>query len=78
MMGGTGPIYSGPLPGPIGALTTGGDLFCGDLLENTAGPALGSIMHKPAAAEASLEKLMDLAIHTVYPGHGIPFAREAL
>jgi hydroxyacylglutathione hydrolase len=64
--------------GSIGFLTTEGDLFCGDLLENTQGPALGSIMDEPATAEASLEKLARLEIRTVYPGHGRPFAMEAL
>ncbi len=59
--------------GSIGILTAGGDLFCGDLLENTDGPALGSIMDEPAAGKASLEKLRGLEIGTVYPGHGRPF-----
>jgi hydroxyacylglutathione hydrolase len=64
--------------GSIGILTAGGDLFCGDLLENTAGPALGSIMDDPAAAEASLGKLKGLGIQMVYPGHGSPFPMAAL
>ena len=59
--------------GSIGILTAEGDLFCGDLLENTDGPALGSIMDEPVAGEASLEKLGGLEIGTVYPGHGSPF-----
>ena len=59
--------------GSIGILTAGGDLFCGDLLENMERPALGSIVDEPAAGEASLEKLRGLEIGTVYPGHGSPF-----
>lgn len=62
--------------GSIGILTAGGDLFCGDLLENTDKPALGSIIDNLAAAQASVEKLRGLEIHTVYPGHGRPFPME--
>jgi glyoxylase-like metal-dependent hydrolase (beta-lactamase superfamily II) len=62
--------------GSIGILTAGGDLFCGDLLDNTDKPALNSIMDDLAAANASVEKLSGFAIHTVYPGHGQPFPME--
>jgi hydroxyacylglutathione hydrolase len=62
--------------GSIGILTAGGDLFCGDLLENTDGPVLNSIMDDLAAANASVEKLKGLKISTVYPGHGEPFPME--
>jgi glyoxylase-like metal-dependent hydrolase (beta-lactamase superfamily II) len=64
--------------GSIGILTDVGDLFCGDLLENTKGPATNSIMDDAAACEASLEKLQGLEIATVYPGHGHPFPMEEL
>jgi hydroxyacylglutathione hydrolase len=63
--------------GSIGILTTGGDLFSGDLFENAKGPATNSIMDDPAACEASLEKLSRFEVHTVYPGHGEPFAMES-
>jgi hydroxyacylglutathione hydrolase len=59
--------------GSIGILTAGGDLICGDLLENVEKPALGSIMDDLAAANASVEKLQGMEIDTVYPGHGQPF-----
>jgi glyoxylase-like metal-dependent hydrolase (beta-lactamase superfamily II) len=62
--------------GSIGILTPGGDLFCGDLLENRDKPVLNSIMDDSAAAQASLEKLASLEIQTVYPGHGKPFPME--
>jgi glyoxylase-like metal-dependent hydrolase (beta-lactamase superfamily II) len=62
--------------GSIGLLTADGDLFVGDLLDNTRQPALNSIMDDQAAAQASLEKLKRLKIKTVYPGHGAPFAME--
>jgi glyoxylase-like metal-dependent hydrolase (beta-lactamase superfamily II) len=59
--------------GSIGILTAGGDLFCGDLLENKDKPVLNSIMDDLAAANNSVEKLESLKISTVYPGHGKPF-----
>ena len=62
--------------GSIGILTSGGDLFCGDLLENTDKPALNSIMDDPATANGSIEKLKSLKINKVYPGHGEPFPME--
>lgn len=62
--------------GSIGILTADGDLFCGDLLDNTDGPGLGSIMDDLATAKASVEKLRGLEIHTIYPGHGRPFPME--
>ena len=64
--------------GSIGILTAGRDLFCGDLFTNTDGPVLNSIMDDPAAANASVERLRNLGIGTVYPGHGTPFAMEQL
>jgi glyoxylase-like metal-dependent hydrolase (beta-lactamase superfamily II) len=60
--------------GSIGILIATGDLLCGDLFDNTKKPALNSIMDDLAAAKASVEKLKGLQIHTVYPGHGRPFA----
>ena len=69
-----------PLPGhskgSIGILTIEGDLFCGDLFENTKKPCLNSIMDDPTAAHASLASLKDMEIRMVYPGHGQPFAWE--
>jgi len=59
--------------GSIGILTSAGDLFCGDLLENTRQPALNSIMDDVPAAQASVERLKSLEVRTVYPGHGQPF-----
>lgn len=62
--------------GSIGILTAGGDLFCGDLLENTDKPVLNSIMDDSAAANTSVEKLKSLKVNTAYPGHGKPFPME--
>lgn len=64
--------------GSVGILTGGGDLFCGDLLENTDQPAINSIMDDPAAGKASLGKLQRSEVHIIYPGHGEPFALEEL
>ena len=62
--------------GSIGILTAAGDLFCGDLLENTQEPARNSIMDDAVAGEASIGRLQALSIGTVYPGHGQPFPME--
>lgn len=57
----------------MGVLTVDGDLFCGDLLENTAKPAINSIMDDEDAAHSSIETLKKYNINMVYPGHGNPF-----
>ena len=64
--------------GSIGVLTCDGDLFCGDLLESTREPALNAIIADAEAARASVEKLRQQEIGTVYPGHGRPFPMGAL
>jgi hydroxyacylglutathione hydrolase len=63
--------------GSIGVLTAGGDLFCGDLLENSGGPAINSIMDDAATADLSIQALKGLKINTVYPGHGKPFSMDS-
>ena len=60
--------------GSIGILTTEGELFCGDLFENRKRPALSSIMDDITEAKASLQKLGELNIGMVYPGHGGSFS----
>ena len=66
-----------PLPGhskgSIGILTSEGELFCGDLFENTKGPKPNSLMDDPVAAKSSLENLDGMKITMVFPGHGQPF-----
>ena len=62
--------------GSIGVLTDAGDLFCGDLLENTKEPAKNSLIADKKAFEVSVEKLKQLKIGMVYPGHGEPFHME--
>ncbi len=60
--------------GSIRVLTSQGDLLCGDLLKNTRHPAPGFGIFDQLEFEATIEKLKSLNIHTVYPGHGKPFA----
>ncbi len=62
--------------GSIGILTTGGDLFCGDLLGNLGKPAKTTIVDDSDELDASVEKLRTLEIETVYPGHGKMFRME--
>ncbi len=64
--------------GSIGIVTTKGDLFCGDLFENTKGPTLNSLMDDHAAASVSIETLKVLNIKSVFPGHGQPFTMDLL
>jgi len=64
--------------GSIGILTMNGDLICGDLLTNINKPEINSIMDDLETANLSIEKLSNLEINTVYPGHGKPFQMEPL
>jgi hydroxyacylglutathione hydrolase len=64
--------------GSIGILTTSGDLFCGDLLDNTDKPAKNALIDDSVELDASVEKMKTLKIKTVYPGHGKPFQMEQL
>jgi hydroxyacylglutathione hydrolase len=63
--------------GSIGILTAAGDLFCGDLLWNMRRPGTHSIVDDPVELKTSVEKLKNLRINTVYPGHGKPFPMES-
>ena len=59
--------------GSIGILTAGGDLFCGDLFMNMNQPTPTSLVDDSAKLNVSIEKLKNLKINIVYPGHGKPF-----
>lgn len=61
--------------GSIGVLTSEGDLFCRDMFYNVPG---FRFVDDLSDYEASLKKLGDLKIEKVYPGHGKPFAAEAI
>jgi glyoxylase-like metal-dependent hydrolase (beta-lactamase superfamily II) len=64
--------------GSIGVLTASCDLFCGDLFENTKEPVLNPLTDDLGAAKASIQKLENMGVGTVYPGHGDPFPFELL
>ena len=66
----------GHTKGSIGVLTSGGDLFCGDMLVSNGKPSINSMIDDLVEANASLEKLRSLKTNTVYPGHGKPFSME--
>lgn len=60
--------------GSIGLLTPHGELFSGDLFGKGEPPRLNDIMDNPTAAHLSLDKLRQLEVAIVYPGHGKPFS----
>ncbi|MEW5868573.1 MAG: MBL fold metallo-hydrolase [Chloroflexota bacterium] len=62
--------------GSIGLLTPEGAFLCGDLFVNYSRPAPGPLIFGRQAFKAALAKLDQLNIHSVYPGHGKPFAWE--
>jgi hydroxyacylglutathione hydrolase len=64
--------------GSIGILTAEGDLFCGDLFDNTKKPAINSLIDDRDTAIHSAARLRALRIRMVYPGHGKPFAMDQL
>ena len=64
--------------GSIGILTADGDFLCGDLLESTKEPGLGSIMDDRQVALASMARLRGLKTKRIYPGHGAPFSIDQL
>ena len=68
----------GHTKGSLGFLTEDGDLLCGDLLENTKTPRMGSMIDDEEAAKRSVEKLKALPVRMVYPGHGLPFEMSEL
>jgi glyoxylase-like metal-dependent hydrolase (beta-lactamase superfamily II) len=62
--------------GSIAVLTEAGDLFCGDMMSNTDGPA-AFLVDNQAAFDAAMQRFKGLEINTVYPGHGQPFPMKA-
>jgi len=58
--------------GSVSVLTGDGNLICGDMFSNAWGRILKS------TDESGLERLKDLGIETVYPGHGKPFSMDQL
>jgi glyoxylase-like metal-dependent hydrolase (beta-lactamase superfamily II) len=66
----------GHTPGSIGVLTAEGDLFAGDMFVNRKKPDSAQIIENPAQMKNSLEKMKQMNIKTVYPGHGMPFEMQ--
>jgi len=64
--------------GSIGLLTADGDLFCGDVFTNVSMPKGSDLLSNRNDYIKSLERIQSLDIQTVYPGHGLPFHRNAL
>jgi hydroxyacylglutathione hydrolase len=62
--------------GSIGILTAAAALFCGDLMDNMRKPDLEFFIDDLKAAQASITKLRNLKVTTVYPGHGKSFSWE--
>lgn len=69
------PGHSG---GSLGVLTATGDLFCGDLLYHFVGKPVCLYIDDLAAFNASLNKLQQMNVKTIYPGHGKPFPAERI
>jgi len=58
--------------GSISVLTDSGDLFCGDMFNHVWGRIIKS------TNEGVFERIKELEIKTIYPGHGKPFSTELL
>jgi hydroxyacylglutathione hydrolase len=68
----------GHTKGAIALLTEQGQLFPGDTVSNRGTPAAAPFVDDFDQLRASLAALKEMKAKTVYPGHGKPFAGEAL
>ncbi|MFW9993300.1 MAG: MBL fold metallo-hydrolase [Candidatus Odinarchaeota archaeon] len=59
--------------GSIGILMDDGDLFCGDLFMNSK---KSSLVDSQEDLDASIERLREFNVRTIYPGHGDPFTMD--
>jgi len=59
--------------GSIGILTSNKNLFCGDLFSNQKKPEPNSLIDNLNDFNESIDKVKNLHINQVYPGHGEPF-----
>lgn len=64
--------------GSISVLTADGNLFCGDLYNNNGKPEKATLVRNQQQLDASFERVEELDIETIYPGHGKPFRMEEL
>lgn len=63
--------------GSIGVLSADGNLFCGDLLDNTSGK-VGPGMGDPADFISSINRVKGMEVCRIYPGHGQAFELAAV
>lgn len=68
----------GHTKGSIGILTADHDFFSGDTIINRKKPETAYIIDDEMTLKSSIEKIRNLKIRNVYPGHGMPFAMSAL
>ncbi len=68
----------GHTKGSIGILTGNSDLICGDILRNIGKPAVCPQGEDLNELDLSVEKLRQIKINMVYPGHGKPFQMKEL
>jgi hydroxyacylglutathione hydrolase len=64
--------------GSIAVLTADGALFSGDFLENRTRPSLATLVDDAEALKASFERVRQLDVRIVYPGHGRPFTIDEM
>jgi len=64
--------------GSIAVLTADGVLFSGDFLENRTRPSIATLIDDAEALKTSFERVTQLDIRIVYPGHGKPFALDEI
>jgi glyoxylase-like metal-dependent hydrolase (beta-lactamase superfamily II) len=68
----------GHTAGSIAVLTTDGDFFSGDFLENRTRPSQTTLVDDAEALKASFERVKKLDTRIVYPGHGKAFSRDEI
>jgi len=68
----------GHSPGSVCIVTSEGDCFCGDLFTNGSKPKPVNLIDDPADMKASIRKILDHELRTIYPGHGEPFLKKEL
>ncbi|HEX3044484.1 MAG TPA: MBL fold metallo-hydrolase [Bacillota bacterium] len=68
----------GHTEGSIGVLTGNGDLIAGDIFNNVKKPGIALNGDDFKMLAQSVDRLKAMNIHTVYPGHGLPFQMSDL
>jgi hydroxyacylglutathione hydrolase len=68
----------GHTKGSIAILTHEGDLFIGDILFNTRKPDIAPFIDDFEDMKKSVDKLRELKIRMIYPGHGKPFSGDVI